>query len=263
MPPVGETLREARLRQQIDIADVEQATKIRSKYLRALEAEEFDRLPGATYVRTFIRSYADFLGLDAQLLVEEYRLRHDPSDDTEAVPLAPAPSARPRRREPRRRPGGGSSGGPSRATMIAGAAAVILVALALLGLLVGDPQGDDGREPANAPRAPDRERGADGGGPGGGDGRPAPETVELEIRPLDETYVCAENGDGRELLNATLTDPETIRGKRLLLNLGHTLGVELEANGEPVQVEESPNPVGLELTPGGQEEIPEGSRPCQ
>ncbi|MBA2567065.1 MAG: helix-turn-helix domain-containing protein, partial [Thermoleophilaceae bacterium] len=73
MPPIGETLREARLRQGVDIAEVEQATKIRAKYLRALEAEEFDRLPGSTFVRTFLRTYAEYLGLDPQMLVEEYR----------------------------------------------------------------------------------------------------------------------------------------------------------------------------------------------
>ncbi len=144
--------------------------------------------------------------------------------------------------------------------MIAAAVVVILVALSLIGLLVGEPPGGDGGQSANTPRAPDRDR-ASGGGSGAR--QPEPETVELEIRPLEDTYVCAENGDGRELLNATITDPETIRGKRLLLNLGHTLGVELEANGEPVRVEDSPNPVGLELTPGGQDAIPEGSRPCQ
>ena len=46
MPPIGETLREARMRQKLDIADVEERTKIRAKYLRALENEEWGLLPG-------------------------------------------------------------------------------------------------------------------------------------------------------------------------------------------------------------------------
>src|SRR5215210_877846 len=120
MPPIGETLREARLRQKVDIADVEDATKIRAKYLRALENEEFDRLPGATFVRTFLRTYADYLGLDSQLLVEEYRVSHDRSDEPDVQQFTPQPSARPRGREPRRRTptggeerqsGGGGGGG--------------------------------------------------------------------------------------------------------------------------------------------------------
>jgi hypothetical protein len=56
MQAIGDTLREARMRQKIDIADVEAATKIRAKYLRALENEEFGLLPGPTFVRTFLRS---------------------------------------------------------------------------------------------------------------------------------------------------------------------------------------------------------------
>src|SRR5215207_1161807 len=63
MPSIGETLREARMRQRLDIADVEDRTKIRAKYLRALENEEFGMLPGPTFVKTFLRTYAELLGL--------------------------------------------------------------------------------------------------------------------------------------------------------------------------------------------------------
>jgi cytoskeleton protein RodZ len=71
MPSIGETLREARMRQRLDIADVEDRTKIRAKYLRALENEEFGMLPGPTFVKTFLRTYAEMLGLDPHVLVEE------------------------------------------------------------------------------------------------------------------------------------------------------------------------------------------------
>ncbi len=73
MPGIGDQLRETRLRSRIDIAEVEAATKIRAKYLRALENEEFGLLPGSTFVKSFLRTYAQYLGLDAHLLVEEYR----------------------------------------------------------------------------------------------------------------------------------------------------------------------------------------------
>ena len=68
------------MRQKIDIAEVETATKIRAKYLRALENEEFGLLPGNTFVKTFLRTYGEYLGLDAQLLVEEYRAEHEPRE---------------------------------------------------------------------------------------------------------------------------------------------------------------------------------------
>ena len=86
---IGNSLREARLRQQLDFPELEQATKIRSKYLRALEDEEFDALPAETYVKGFLRSYAEYLGLDGQLYVDEYNSRYVVGDEE--------PVARPRR----------------------------------------------------------------------------------------------------------------------------------------------------------------------
>src|SRR5581483_886939 len=80
---IGNSLREARMRQGLDFPQVELATKIRAKYIRALEEEEFDVLPSGTYIKGFLRSYADFLGLDGQLYVDEYNSRyvHDGSFD--------------------------------------------------------------------------------------------------------------------------------------------------------------------------------------
>ncbi|MBA2631310.1 MAG: helix-turn-helix domain-containing protein, partial [Thermoleophilaceae bacterium] len=93
------------MRQRLDIADVEQRTKIRAKYLRALENEEFSMLPGPTFVKTFLRTYAELLGLDPHLLVEEYRAHYEPRDDLETLkPLGPQTSTP---RERRRAAGGG------------------------------------------------------------------------------------------------------------------------------------------------------------
>src|SRR5919201_1192295 len=99
MPTIGDSLREARMREHLDIADVEAKTKIRAKYLRALENEEFGMLPGPTFVKTFLRTYAEALGLDPQALVEEYRAHHEPRDELEQLQaLGPPGSARDRRR---------------------------------------------------------------------------------------------------------------------------------------------------------------------
>src|SRR2546423_8299155 len=89
MPAIGATLREARMRARIDISEIESETKIRAKYLRALENEEWDLLPGPTYVKSFLRTYAEALGLDARLLLEEYKLRHERLSDIELQPIAP------------------------------------------------------------------------------------------------------------------------------------------------------------------------------
>lgn len=72
---LGNNLREARQRRRIDLVAAEQDTKIRSKYLAALESEDFDVLPGPVFVRGFLRTYSRYLGLDPQMYVDEYNAR--------------------------------------------------------------------------------------------------------------------------------------------------------------------------------------------
>jgi cytoskeletal protein RodZ len=78
---IGNSLREARTRKGLDFPELEQGTKIRAKYLRALEDEAFETLPSATYVKGFLRTYADYLGLDGQLYVDEYNVRYGSGDE--------------------------------------------------------------------------------------------------------------------------------------------------------------------------------------
>jgi Helix-turn-helix domain len=89
---IGNSLREARLRQHLDFPEIEQSTKIRAKYLRALEDEQFEVLPAQTYVKGFLRSYAEYLGLDGQLYVDEYNSRFVVGEeDAPARPRRAAP----------------------------------------------------------------------------------------------------------------------------------------------------------------------------
>jgi len=69
---IGEKLRNAREENGITLAEVENETKIRRKYIIALENEDFDVLPGKVYVKGFLRNYARFLGVDGDDLVNEY-----------------------------------------------------------------------------------------------------------------------------------------------------------------------------------------------
>jgi cytoskeleton protein RodZ len=95
---IGNSLREARLRRGIEFAQVEQATKIRGKYLRALEDEQFEVLPSDTYVKGFLRTYADHLGLDGQLYVDEYNSRFVIGEDDVRPRRSPPKSERRNRR---------------------------------------------------------------------------------------------------------------------------------------------------------------------
>ncbi len=98
---IGNSLREARLRQQMEFPELEHATKIRAKYLRALEDERFELLPSHTYIKGFLRTYADQLGLDGQLYVDEYNSRYVMGDDESPVRTRRVPAARRRRNERR------------------------------------------------------------------------------------------------------------------------------------------------------------------
>ncbi len=93
---IGNSLREARSRREVGLPQAEQATKIRVKYLRALEDERFEQLPSDTYVKGFLRTYADYLGLDGQLYVDEYTSRYVTGEEFEARPRRS--SVRPERR---------------------------------------------------------------------------------------------------------------------------------------------------------------------
>jgi cytoskeleton protein RodZ len=97
---IGNTLREARLRRGLDFRQAETATKIRGRYLRSLEEEDFDALPAETYVRGFLKSYAEFLGLDGQLYVDEYNSRFVTGEEQVVF-------RRPRKSQPKRGPGRG------------------------------------------------------------------------------------------------------------------------------------------------------------
>ena len=85
---IGSSLREARERQKLELPEIERATHIRSRYLAALEEERFDVLPGLAYTKGFLRTYADYLGLDGQRFVDEYSTRLPPVEEPPGVSLA-------------------------------------------------------------------------------------------------------------------------------------------------------------------------------
>jgi transcriptional regulator with XRE-family HTH domain len=94
MLEIGETLRQAREQRGLAHADVEAATLIPVRYLQALEADQFERLPEGLYRRSFLREYAEYLGLDGDVLVVEYELRFAPPEPEQ--PVVRPPRGRPR-----------------------------------------------------------------------------------------------------------------------------------------------------------------------
>lgn len=242
------------MRQRLDIADVEAKTKIRAKYLRALENEEFGMLPGPTFVKTFIRTYAEMLGLDPHRLVDEYRAYYESAGEIEQLqPLGPPGSrSRERRRPPARR-------GPRPWMLLLGVGAIVVAVLLVLGLTGGDDDGGGGDQAAETTttqttttRKP-REK-----------PKPAaPRRVALRIAPETATYVCIDTGAGTAVrFEGTLEAPRTFRGRFLRVNLGNT-SVAVTVNGKRMTLEPSTDPVGFAFRPrAAPRPIPLGERPC-
>jgi cytoskeleton protein RodZ len=241
------------MREHLDIADVESRTKIRAKYLRALENEEFGMLPGPTFVKTFLRTYAEALGLDPQVLVEEYRATYESREEAEQLqPLGPTAVARERRRGP----------GPPRGPWVAIGLAVVVVvgALLLIGLVGGDDEDGGGGGSEQAGNQPTTERTETAKTE---PEKPAqPRRVTLRITPNNPVYVCLDTGPDTDVTFEGILDaPRTFRGRRLRVNLGKT-DVRVTANGKAVQIEPGPEPVGFAFTPGSQRSLAAGQRPC-
>jgi hypothetical protein len=94
---LGSSLHEARVRRGVELAQVAAETRIRTRYLQALEDERFELLPGSVYGKGFLRAYADYLGLESQLFVEEYNARFSAREAPAAPPQLELPPWRLRR----------------------------------------------------------------------------------------------------------------------------------------------------------------------
>lgn len=265
MPEIGPTLREARMRARIDITEVEQATKIRAKYLRAIENEEWGLLPGSTFIKSFIREYAEYLGLDARSLVEEYKLRYERPSEQELRTMTPGLGRGPRRLGG---PRGGGDGGVPRSAVTAVLVILLLAALYLVGSLGGDED-----EPGGATTAADATvttAGGDARRPRARATRPRrrrpPVRTEAGVRltPTADVYVCLVDGDGNVLIPGTIfrsgESVPVMRARTMRLTLGNS-SVEMVVNGRRVEVPPSPNPLGYELTPRGVTPLPADQRP--
>jgi cytoskeleton protein RodZ len=267
MADIGATLREARMRQRIDISEVESETKIRAKYLRALENEEWDLLPGPTYVKSFLRTYAEALGLDGKLLIEEYKLRHERLSDVEMQPIRP-----PGAREPRRRRRGSGRGW-----------AVLVVVVLILGGLyaVGQIGNDDGGDntanttPATtttaksrttkSSRSRSRRSRASSSSRSSKRKKAKPKLVRLRLVPTGPVYVCMKRAGGETVVDGRILQAgsrqPTYRSRRFRVVLGNS-EVRLRVNGKTRTVPPTGGVLGYDITPPGRvRSLPAASRP--
>lgn len=238
MTDIGVTLREARMKARIDITEVERATKIRARYLRAMEHEEWDALPGPVYVKSFLRTYSDYLGLDTRMLVDEYKRRYERPSDHDNRSIATLHRERER-----------AARGPLIPPwLIIGVVLIaVVVALYLVGTLSHKSKNTPTASTPTTPTTTTRHR------PPHRKAAPAvPKQVSVKIVPTGQVYVCLVNGSGKRLIpgviyNAGQAVP-TEKAAKLLLTLGNN-SVRISANGKSVPVAASAASIGLEFTP--------------
>ena len=254
MAEIGSTLRETRIRKKIDISTVEAATKIRAKYLRAIENEEWGVRPGPTYVKTFLRTYAQYLGLDAHLLVDEYAARFEEPEELEL----PAFSHEQRIRTRVRR-----AGPPSRLAAAGAVALALVVFLLVLGLTAGDDSKD-----GSADRSGATAKDADGGKQRKAAGAPAPtpasRKVKLEVVASRPVWVCVVDArdrprvDAQTLAAGAREGPFTSASFKVTVGNG---GGDLRINGKLRDTPDRAEPVGYVVKPSGADILPASEAP--
>ena len=262
MPEIGATLREARMRARIDISEIEAETKIRAKYLRALENEEWDLLPGSTFVKSFLRTYAEALGIDAKLLVEEYKLRHEGlSGDELARPIGPP-------RPGRTRAGPGiRAGAIPRAYVVAGIVLALFGVLYVLGTLAGDSNSNKNKnaKTSSSQTTATTPATSTGATTPVTPAPPPPKLIKLQLVATGPVNVCLKaKGQPKALVkDVTLAAGEktaTFRSSRFRLVLGNN-SVTLNVDGKGQSVAASSGPIGVQLTAKGASKLPKASWP--
>ena len=218
---IGSSLREARLRQGLEFPEIEQATKIRAKHLKALEDEQFELLPAETYVKGFLRTYSEYLGLDGQLYVDEFNSRYTIGED-DPPPIARKSVGRAQHRVDSRR--------------------VLLVVLGIAGLtalVIAAVQSGGSNGEAPVPRA--NETPSSNQPP-----PPPPRQREKPAAPRRATLVLTADpgaswievhvgtAAGRQLFQGTLEPGQTqrFRAKKLWLNVGQPGSLTWKLNGK-------------------------------
>jgi cytoskeleton protein RodZ len=227
---IGNSLREARLRQGLEISRVEAETKIRGKYLRALEDEQFEVLPGDTYVKGFLRTYADYLGLDGQLYLDEFNSRFAAAEE-----ISFAQSTAPKKRQRRRV--------ESNVVVVALAAIVAVTVLVVVGLSgLGSDSGDETPPAGTTPGQTTNDAGTQTttrGETGGSQAQSRRARLVLTATRGDSFVQVRSGGvNGKLLWEGTLEEGQTqrfLKSKRLWLDLDDPANLNAVLNGRRVR----------------------------
>jgi cytoskeleton protein RodZ len=254
---VGPTIREARKRREIEISAVEEATRIRPRFLRAIENEEWDVLPGGVYTRGFVRTYAAYLGLDGDRLAEDYRRQVEGTVGGRESRIEHLPRGKEATAGPRRSLGG--------AGWIAVAAVVLLAALAIVAL----PEGGGGggkTEVAHQPSHPAGE--TKGHAKHMQTTEPQASSVSLHLATSAEVWVCLLAASGRHLVDGQILEAGAKKGPFHSGSFTVSFGngeVSMLIDGKEAEIPATSSPIGYSIdSSGALTQLSETERPtCQ
>jgi hypothetical protein len=269
---IGDTLSAARTRRAVDLEEVHAATGIRPRYLEAIEQEDWDALPEEFYARSFLRKYAQYLDLDPEPLVAEYKRQRGGGARGEA-PTSPFARTTSRRAEALRRR-------RRRQGVYVWLAAALVAAAVVVGIVLlssgggeggGSTAGRNTAGKAGAKGAKGAGEGKGAGTKGGGQGKATSrgaakkKGVKLEIEATAEVWACVLNGKGKPLVDGvTLAAGETMgpfHSSSYTAAFGNG-SVDVLVEGKRAKTSPTPSPMGLTVDSHGTvRTLPEGSRP--
>jgi cytoskeleton protein RodZ len=255
---IGQKLRDARTDRGLELSEVERATKIRLKFLEAMEEDRWDELPAPVYARGFLDIYARHLGLDHEAMLDEYR-RTVEGEREEPIPESVIKAGTLRQNRPARRLPSISLG-PA-AKIVAGVLVLVIVGLVIIGTVGGSDDGDNGKS-AKGKKSGTRVAG------------PPPTTsttsttpagqVSVELRATAPVWVCLVDDRGTPIVDSETLSADQTRGPFSASRFAVTFGngsVEMTVDGQPAHVPAVAEPIGYRITPDGVRTLDPSSQP--
>jgi cytoskeletal protein RodZ len=256
---IGKTLRHARTARGVELEEVERATKVRVKFLAAMEEDRWEELPAPAYARGFLDIYARYLGLDQKALLEEYS-RTVEGAGHEPIPESVIKPGTLRQNRPVRR-GASINWGPV-ARVAAGLVAAVIVGLIIVGSIGGSDNGGGGKKKGHPNRQAVRTT-TSSTTTTSTSTTPSGE-VSVELRATADVWVCLVDDSGNPKVDGETLTADEKRGPFSAAGFEVTLGngsVDLTVNGQPESVPSSASPLVYRITPSGLRTLVSSSAP--
>jgi cytoskeletal protein RodZ len=255
--PIGQILRKARTDRGLELTDVERATKIRPKFLEAMEEDRWDALPAPAYARGFLDIYARYLGLDRDALLDQYSKTVE--DEHEPIPSSVIkPGTLRQHRSPKR---AAEINLMPAAKVLAGLVLLVIVGLVIVGLVGGS---DDGGGSETRKAGKEQRGTATGPAATTTTATVAADQVSVELSPTATVWVCLIDNSGTPVVNSETLTAGQSRGPFTASRFEVTFGngsVEMSVDGEPQQIPAAAEPIGYRITPSGVRELDASSQP--